>query len=144
MTLVLTPLREASSWGSLLTSYELWALDDNPLHAGFCEELMQVVPEGMAARPEPPAELYRTFRKMASRAEHAELETLLRAIGRAADEHTQMLAFWKSTLPAALNRNFTRPGAVERNLLTLEDSLGLQLGAVEPEGGETTASGEVK
>ena len=144
MTLVLTPLREASSWGSLLTSYELWALDDNPLHAGFCEELMQVVPEGITTRPEPPAELYRTFRKMAS-GQIAELETLL---SRQSDEQrtrtAQMLAFWKSTLPAALNRNFTRPGAVERNLLTLEDSLGLQLGAVEPEGGETTASGEVK
>ena len=47
MTLPLTPLSRASSWGSLLRAYELWALDDNDMHRGFCAELMQEVPHGL-------------------------------------------------------------------------------------------------
>ena len=142
MTLALTPLREASSWGSLLTSYELWALDDNPLHAGFCEELMQVVPKGITSRPDPPAELYLKFRKMAA-GQIAELETLLkRQSGEQRTRTEQMLAFWKNTVPDALDRPFTGvPNPVERNLISLEESLGLQLGAAEPEGGDTAGSG---
>jgi hypothetical protein len=41
MTLPLTPLSTASSWGSLLRSYELWALDDDDMHRAFCAKLLQ-------------------------------------------------------------------------------------------------------
>ena len=141
MTLPLTPLRDASSWGSLLTSYELWALDDNSLHAGFCEELMRVVPKGIKDRPEDPAELYLKFRKIAA-GQIVELKTLLdRQSGEQRSRTEQMLAFWRDTLPAALNRDFTGvPSPVERNLISLEQSLGFQLGIIEPEGGETAGS----
>jgi len=141
MTLPLTPLRDASSWGSLLTSYELWALDDNSLHAGFCEELMRVVPKGITDRPEDPAELYLKFRKIAA-GQIVELKTLLdRQSGEQRTRTEQMLAFWRDTLPAALNRDFTGvPSPVERNLISLEQSLGIQPGSIEPEGGETTGS----
>ena len=44
MTLPLTPLGQASSWGSLLRAYELWALDDDDLHRRFCGQLMQELP----------------------------------------------------------------------------------------------------
>src|SRR6185437_925434 len=58
MTLPLVPLNNASSWGSLLRSYELWALDDNDMHRAFCAKLMQEVPGGLRGRPEAPHELY--------------------------------------------------------------------------------------
>jgi hypothetical protein len=141
MTLPLTPLRDASSWGSLLTAYELWALDDNPLHAGFCEELMRVLPNGIDSRPELPAELYLKFRKMAAE-QISELETLLkRQSGEQRTRTEQMLAFWQSTVPAALNRNFTGvPSPVEQNLISLEESLGIRPGSTEPDDGETAGS----
>ena len=141
MTLPLTPLRDASSWGSLLTSYELWALDDNPLHAAFCEELMQVVPNGITDRPEPPAALYLKFREIAP-GQITELEKLLeRQSGEQRTRTAQMLAFWKATLPAALERNFTGvPNPVEQNLLSLEQALGIRPGSTEPEGGEAAGS----
>jgi hypothetical protein len=140
MTLPLTPLRDSSSWGSLLTSYELWALDDNPLHAGFCEELMRVLPTGIDSRPELPAELYVKFRKMAA-GQISELDRLLkRQSGEQRTRTEQMLAFWKRTVPAALNHNFTGvPSPVDKNLISLEESLELGLGGIEPEG-ETTGS----
>lgn len=138
MTLPLAPLRDASSWGSLLTSYELWALDDNPLHAGFCEELMRILPNGIDSRPERPAELYLKFREMAP-GQIIELEKLLeRQSGEQRTRTEQMLAFWKETLPVALERIFTGvPSPVERNLLSLEQSLGIRPGGIEPEGGGT-------
>ena len=46
MTLPLTPLGQASSWGSLLRAYELWALDDDDLHRRFCGQLMRELPGG--------------------------------------------------------------------------------------------------
>ena len=51
MTLPLTPLGQASSWGSLLRSYELWALDDDDIHRRFCGQLMRELPEGLDGRP---------------------------------------------------------------------------------------------
>lgn len=137
MTLPLTPLRDASSWGSLLTSYELWALDDDPLHAGFCEELMRVAPDGITSKPELPADLYVKFREITA-GEITELDKQLeRQSGEQQTRTAQMLAFWKATVPAALQRNFTVPNPVERNLLALEQSVGVRPGSIEPEGGET-------
>ena len=46
MTLPLTPLGQASSWGSLLRAYELWALDDDDIHRRFCGQLMRELPDG--------------------------------------------------------------------------------------------------
>ena len=47
MTLPLTPLGQASSWGNLLRSYELWALDDSDIHRQFCGQLMRELPSGL-------------------------------------------------------------------------------------------------
>ncbi len=52
MTLPLTPLGTASSWGSLLRAYELWALDDDDIHRQFCAQLMRELPAGLSGRPE--------------------------------------------------------------------------------------------
>jgi hypothetical protein len=137
MTLPLTPLRDASSWGSLLPAYELWALDDNQLHRAFCERLMQTVPDGITNKPVPPAELYRKFREITAR-EITELEKLLeKQSGEQQSRTVQMLSFWKATLPAALDRNFTGVSApVERNLHELEQAAGIQAIGSEAEGSE--------
>ena len=47
MTLPLTALGKASSWGSLLRAYELWALDDDDIHRKFCAQLMREIPAGL-------------------------------------------------------------------------------------------------
>ena len=65
MTLPLTPLGQASSWGSLLRAYELWALDDDDIHRRFCAQLMQELPSGLDGRPELPDELYMVVRDIA-------------------------------------------------------------------------------
>ncbi len=136
MTLPLTPLGDASSWGSLLTSYELWALDDSPLHRAFCEQLMLTVPDGITSMPVPPAELYVKFREITA-SEITELEKLLEKQLGKQSRTAQMLSFWKTTLPAALLRDFTGvPAPVERNLLGLEQAAGIQAMGSEADGGE--------
>jgi hypothetical protein len=127
MTLPLTPLRDASSWGSLLPAYELWALDDNQLHRAFCGQLMLTVPDGITGRPVPPAELYREFREITGD-QITELQKLLdKQSGEQKSRTSQMLSFWRDTLPAALKRDFTSVSApVERNLRQLEQASGIQ------------------
>ena len=142
MTLPLTPLRDASSWGSLLPAYELWALDDNPLHRAFCEQLMQIVPDGIKNKPVPPANLYRKFREITGR-EITELKKLLdRQSGEQQSRTRQMLSFWETTLPAALDRNFTGVSApVERNLRELERAAGMEDAEIEDAGIKADSDG---
>ena len=65
LSLKLTPLGEASSWGSLLRAYELWALDDDDIHQRFCAQLLRELPDGLDGRPQPPDQLYLVVRDLA-------------------------------------------------------------------------------
>jgi hypothetical protein len=98
---------------------------------------MRVAPDGITSKPELPADLYVKFREITA-GEITELDKQLeRQSGEQQTRTAQMLAFWKATVPAALQRNFTVPNPVERNLLALEQSVGVRPGSIEPEGGET-------
>jgi hypothetical protein len=107
MPLPLTPLGQASSWGSLLRAYELWALDDDEIRRLFCAELMKELPRGLDARPPHPDSLYVTIRDMAP-GQIETLDNLLKkqAVGQRA-RAAQMRAFWDETLPAALDLPFS-------------------------------------
>lgn len=107
MTLPLTPLGQASSWGSLLRAYELWALDDDDLHRRFCGQLMRELPAGLDARPSRPSELYAVLRDSAE-GQIDLLDDLMKrqAIGQRS-RYAQMRGFWATTLPASLDQEFT-------------------------------------
>ena len=64
MTLPLLPLREASSWGSLLHAFELWALNGDDIHRQFSGVLLRELPEGVTSRPKPPGPLYTAIRNL--------------------------------------------------------------------------------
>jgi hypothetical protein len=117
MTLPLTPLNNASSWGSLLRAYELWALDDNDMHRAFCAQLMQEVPNGLRGRPERPHELYLTVRDLAQ----GQIDLLDDMIKKQPANHhsraAQMRGFWAATLPAALDQEFVHIDAPSANTL---------------------------
>jgi hypothetical protein len=121
MPLPLVSLGQASSWGSLLRAYELWALDDEDIHRQFCAQLMEELPEGLDSTPSKPDSLYTTVRTMAA-AQIAALDTLLKK--QSADQRAralQMRAFWAETLPSALELPFTGPESpVGRTLDALE------------------------
>jgi hypothetical protein len=129
MPLPLTPLGQASSWGSLLRAYELWALDDDDIRRLFCAELMKELPEGLDARPPQPHSLYVTIRDMAP-GQIEILDELMKkqAVGQRA-RAAQMRAFWAQTLPAALDLPFSG----------LESPVGINLRELETvaEGGAT-------
>jgi hypothetical protein len=108
MTLPLTPLGRASSWGSLLRAYELWALDDSDIHRQFCAQLMRELPSGLSGRPTHQHELYQEVRELAE-GQIELLNDMLKA--QAANQQSravQMRAFWATTLPAALDQGFTQ------------------------------------
>jgi hypothetical protein len=121
MTLPLEPLREASSWGSLLRAYELWALDGGDVHREFCKVLLNEVPDGVATRPKPPGHLYTVIIDLAA----GQIEVLDEMMKEEDEGHhsrdAQMHGFWADTLPAALDEEFTGvSGRVARNLRGLE------------------------
>jgi hypothetical protein len=121
MSLPLTPLGQASSWGSLVRAYELWALDDDDIHRRFCSQLMRELPAGIDGRPKLPDELYMAIRDLAE----GQVELLDDMIKKQpAGQHTratQMRAFWAVTLPASLDQPFTgREAPVAPNLRDLE------------------------
>ena len=106
MTLPLIPLNTASSWGSLLRAYELWALADDDMHRAFCAKLMQELPVGLRGRPERPHELYLVMRELAE----GQVELLGDMIKKQAPNQrsraTQMRSFWADTYPTALDLEF--------------------------------------
>jgi hypothetical protein len=108
MTLPLAPLGQASSWGSLIRAYELWALDDDDLHRRFCGQLMRELPEGLDARPVPPDKLYLQVTDLAP-GQIELLDEMLKtqAVGQRS-RHTQMRGFWADTLREALALEFER------------------------------------
>ncbi len=121
MTLPLEPLRDASSWGSMLRAYELWALDGGEVHREFCAVLLTELPDGVTSRPKPPGPLYTQVKNLAA----AQIKILDEMIKEDEEGHrsrdTQMRRFWAETLPAALNEEFTGVnGRVAKNLLSLE------------------------
>jgi hypothetical protein len=125
MTLPLTPLGQASSWGSLLRAYELWALDDDDLHRRFCRQLMKELPVGLDARPARPSELYSVIRDLAE-GQIELLDDMLKkqAVGQRS-RAGQMRGFWATTLPAALDQPFTGlESPVAQNLRDLERTAG--------------------
>jgi Tubulin like len=121
MTLPLSPLARASSWGSLLRAYEMWALDDDAIKREFCGELMRELPRGLGSRPPRPDKLYLVLRDITE----GQIELLDEMLSdEDAPQQTraaQMRAFWVNTLTAALNQEFTGvESPVARNLRRLE------------------------
>jgi hypothetical protein len=123
MALSLTPWGATSSWGTLLSAYERWALEDSEIRRRFSAELLRELPRGLAGRPEPPDGLYTTVRDLA-RGQIALLDDMLetqRAEGRS--RVMQLRGFWANTLPAALDKYFAGIGSpVAPNLRELERS----------------------
>ncbi len=118
MTLPLTPLNKASSWGSLLRAYELWALDDNDMHRAFCAQLMNEVPTGLDGRPHKPHELYLEVVRELPDGQRKLLEEMIAK--QPASQHSraaQMLGFWADTLPAALDQQFVHVDSPVANSL---------------------------
>jgi hypothetical protein len=107
MTLPLTPLGRASSWGSLLRAYEVWALDDDDLHRRFCGQLMRELPIGLDGRPPLPSDAYVALRDLAK----GQVELLDDLMGKQAtgqrSRAAQLRSFWAVTLPSALDVDFT-------------------------------------
>jgi len=122
LSIGLTTLGQASSWGSLLRAYELWALDDNEIHRLFCEQLMREFPDGLDSTPRQPHELYLVVRDLAE-GQVETLEEMMQLPGRRDNPRaTQMLRFWAETLPAALDLPFydVMDSPVATNLRELE------------------------
>jgi hypothetical protein len=107
MTLPLTPVGQASSWGSLLRAYELWALDDDDLHRRFCGQLMQEMPRGVDGKPSPPNELYTVIRELAPGQVELLDDLMKQQAAGQRSRYAQMRGFWADTLPAALDQDFT-------------------------------------
>jgi hypothetical protein len=121
MTLPLTPLGRASSWGSLLRAYELWALDDSDIHRHFCAQLMRELPAGLSGRPKPPDRLYEIVRDLAE-GQIEILDGMLKEQSASQQSRAvQMRAFWTVTQPVALDQEFEQvESPVARNLRALE------------------------
>ena len=120
----LTPLGQASSWGSLLRAYELWALDDDEIRHLFYAQLMHELPAGLDTRPQPPHPLYLTIREMATdQIEFLDELMKMQTVGQRA-RAAQLRAFWAETLPAALDLAFSGVDApATKNLRELESLL---------------------
>ena len=117
MPLPLTPLEHASSWGSLLRAYELWAFDDDDIHRRFCAQLMRELPHGLEGRAEPPDQLYLMVRDLAE-GQIERLDDMLKQLPPGSRSRAaQMRGFWAVTLPAALDLDFTGLEAPSRATL---------------------------
>ena len=121
MILPLTPLEGASSWGSLLRSYELWTLNEDDIHRRFSAQLMRQLPDGLDGRYQKPDPLYAAVTGLPA-SQIDLLDAVLQELppgsrGRA----SQMRQFWMETLPAALEHEFTGVQAPARaNLRELQ------------------------
>jgi hypothetical protein len=106
MSLRLASLGTASSWGSLLRSYEMWALEDDEIHRMFCDELMGEFPDGLDSTPRPPHQLYSVLRDLAPKQVSCLTEMVEEQGPRQGSRAAQFLSFWARTLPAALDLQF--------------------------------------
>lgn len=125
MSLDLTPLEDASSWGNLLRAYELWTFANNDdIRRQFCAELMRELPTGLGSRIRQPHDTYLILRDLAE-GQIERLDTILKdpaTAGRARAE--QYRGFWARTLPGALDLKFTGLEApIRTNLRGLEGAV---------------------
>ncbi len=106
MSLRLDPLQRASSWASLLSAYELRALNYDGSRASS-GKLMREIPVGVNGDYQNPDPLYLTLVRLA--AEQTELLTEMISESQPANHARAdlMLEFWTQTLPGALDREFT-------------------------------------
>jgi len=111
LSLGLPSLGQASSWGSLLRAYELWALDDNEIHRLFCEQLMREFPAGLDSTPSHPHDLYLMVRDLAEGQVESLDEMMQQPALRNSSRAALMRGFWANTLPAALDLPFTGMGS---------------------------------
>jgi hypothetical protein len=107
ISLALTEFDRTSSWASVLRAYELWVLkDDQRIRRDIGSQLTTALPRDVDGSPRPPAELYRTFRKIAQEQEAVTAEVLeslpTSSVGLARTRHS----FWSKTYPAALDLPF--------------------------------------
>ncbi|MEV2277069.1 tubulin-like doman-containing protein [Nocardiopsis sp. NPDC049922] len=125
MQLRLTPLEEASSWGSLLRAYELWAFNgEDAITRQFCAQLMNELPTGVEGRPEDPHEVYQVLRETTD-AEAKRLDALVQELHSSHRGRVrQYREFWADLLPAALAMEFHGTAAPLRaNLAALEQAV---------------------
>jgi len=106
LSLRLTPLGEASSWGSMLRAYELWALDDDDIRQRFCAQLLRELPDGLDGRPQPPDRLYLVVRDLAEGQIECLDDMMKQQAASQQSRAAQMREFWASTLDAALDLKF--------------------------------------
>ena len=121
LSLRLSPLGEASSWGSLLRAYELWALDDDDIHQRFCAQLMRELPDGLDGTPQLPDHLYLVIRDLAEGQVECLDDMMARQAAGQRSRAAQMRGFWADTLPAALDQRFRGlESPIAENLRLLE------------------------
>jgi Tubulin like len=117
MQLRLTPLEHASSWGSLLRAYELWAFDDDDIHRRFCAQLMRELPRGLEGRIVPPDDLYLVVQDLV-KGEIEQLDEMLAYLPPGSRTRAaQLRGFWADTMPAALDWRFSGLEAPTRQTL---------------------------
>ncbi|MEV5749781.1 tubulin-like doman-containing protein [Actinoallomurus sp. NPDC052308] len=114
MTLDLRPLEDASSWGSLVQSYELWTLADNDAaERVFCGQLMRATPHGVGERAHPPSKLFELVVQLADD-QIDRIDQMLGEINPASRDRARLLrGFWARTLPAAMRLPFDVPATRE-------------------------------
>jgi hypothetical protein len=128
MTLPLTPFGPASSWGSLLRSYEEWVFaDDEPIRRDFCEQLMRTAPTGVSGDVAPPGPIFEGLYRLAG----VQVQDLAAVKGSRPDtagdptRARQLYDFWAHTFPAALDLPFEHVSMpVRRNLRELYEMTG--------------------
>jgi hypothetical protein len=120
MYLPLRRVGETSSWGSLLRAYEQAIIeDDDEARRAFTRSLRPIRPKGHTAEPEPPSEVYQVFLKVADR-EAARIEGFRENLPPASRSRLdQLLEFWTTTVPAALDLPFPDDDAIRSSLRDL-------------------------
>jgi hypothetical protein len=123
MTLPLQQHMKASSWGSLLREYELWALDDDDIHRQFCAVLLRELPAGVRGPLRKPHKLYTALRDMADKQVTILEQTMAKQGANQQTRTAQMRAFWEKTLPAAREQEFEHVDSPYANLRALEEAV---------------------
>ncbi|WTW96447.1 tubulin-like doman-containing protein [Streptomycetaceae bacterium NBC_01309] len=123
MSLPLRPFGRASSWGSLLSAYERWMLnDDSAARRDFARQLMRSTPEGLGGRVRPPHELYRLVVHNVAPAQRKLLaDALDRLTGQSRSWAEELLELWSTTLDAALDRPFEQQNLTHDSLRHLDE-----------------------
>lgn len=121
ITLPLTPLGEASSWGSLVRAYELYALSgDDPAVLASCRRLMATAPDGLNDQPVEPSALYLSFRRVAD-AQPAIIDSMMPRLPAGTQARARRWReMFASTVQQALDLPFSSAGALRGSLRELE------------------------